>query len=66
VVQRFLNGDDSCGALVRQLTIVTAWHDAYFAQLRSGVVPRWPRRPAPASVPAAEMPVTFITSVQIH
>jgi asparagine synthase (glutamine-hydrolysing) len=65
-VQRFLNGDDSCGALVRQLTIVTAWHDAYFAQLRSGAVPRWPRRPAPASVPAAEMPVTFITSVQIH
>ncbi len=44
IVQRFMLGDDSAGPLVRQLTMVTAWHDAYFQQLRR-------RMPSAASVP---------------
>ncbi|RPI57485.1 MAG: asparagine synthase (glutamine-hydrolyzing) [Acidobacteria bacterium] len=66
VVQRFISGDDSCGPLVRQLTMVTAWHDAYFKQLRTRMMLR--RVPLTTAVEATDryLPIVATLSAHVH
>jgi len=46
VVQRFLNGDDGCGAVVKRLLMISVWHDAFFG----------PHKLLPLFLPAAQQP----------